>query len=99
MKGQKSITVNGKQVTLKFDWGAVEDFCEEMDISFSDFQNVIQRPKALRLLVYHMSVSGGSDITKEELRGLGLDQISLIGDLISEAMSESGNPKAPKRGK
>lgn len=93
MKGQRSITVNGKEVNLVFDWGAVEDFCEDEGVSLGEFETVVQSPKKMRTLIYHMAQSGGSKVKKDDLRKMSFSSMATVSELIAEAMSE-GNEKA-----
>jgi hypothetical protein len=95
MIGTRSITVEGKKVELRFDWGAVEDFCEAEDVSFQEFDKAVGSPKKLRALIYHMAQSAGSDVTFEDLRKMSFSQMGIVSELISEAMSD--DKKKPKK--
>lgn len=95
MIGERQITVGDKKVKLRFDWGAVEDFCEAEGVSFSDFDKAVQSPKKLRLLIYHMALSAGEKIESDDLRGMAFSQMSVVSELIGEAMGE-GKGKAGK---
>ena len=98
MIGERSITVSGKKVKIRFDWGAVEDFCEAEDVSFQGFDKALGSPKKMRSLIYHMAKSAGSDIEANDLRSMGFSQMSIVSELIAEAMGESeGKVKKPKK--
>lgn len=97
MKGSRKIEVDGKDVTLRFDWGAVEDFCEDTGISFSDFETAINSPKSMRILIYHMAKAGGSEIEKDELRKMSFGSMNTVSELISEAMTEGNGKAKPKK--
>lgn len=88
MIGERKIQLNGAEVSLRFDWGAVEDFCEAEGVTFSDFDKAVQSPKKLRLLIYHMACSAGEKIKKDDLRGMAFSQMSVVSQLIEEAMGE-----------
>ena len=98
MIGERKITVDGKDVSLRFDWGAVEDFCEAEDVSFQSFDKALGSPKKMRSLIYHMAKSAGSDIKEDDLRLMSFSQMNIVSDLISEAMGESeGKAVKPKK--
>ena len=96
MIGERTIKVGDKKVKLRFDWGAVEDFCETEEVSFQDFDKALGSPKKMRSLIYHMAKSAGSDIESDDLRSMGFSQMSIVSDLIAEAMSE-GKVAKPKK--
>ena len=95
MIAERKINVGDREVKLRFDWGAVEDFCEANDVGFSDFDKAVQSPKKLRSLIYYMAVSAGETLEADELRGMAFNQMSVVSELIEEAMSE-GKGKAGK---
>ena len=97
MKGTKTVQVDGKEITLRFDLGAIEDFCEDLDIGFSEWEKeVFDKPKSLRKFIYYMAKSGGSDIEADELRKMTVTELSDIAEIIGE--SAVGKAKA-KQGK
>ena len=98
MIGERSIKVSGKDVKLRFDWGAVEDFCEAEDVSFQGFDKALGSPKKMRSLIYHMAKSAGSEIKEDDLRAMSFSQMNVVSELISEAMGESeGKAVKPKK--
>ena len=99
MIGERKITVDGKDVKLRFDWGAVEDFCEAEDVSFQSFDKALGSPKKMRSLIYHMAKSAGSDIKEDDLRKMSFSQMSVVSELISEAMGDDITKKKPKKKK
>jgi len=86
MKGQREIQLNGDTLTIKFTFGAVEDFCEELGITFSDWQEeVFNSPKNMRMFIYHMA-KDDADIEPEDLRELDFfDTMGKVSSFISEA--------------
>ena len=98
MIGERTIEIGDKKVNLRFDWGAVEDFCEAEDVSFQQFDKALGSPKKMRSLIYHMAKSAESDIEADELRSMGFDQMTVVSELISEAMGDSvGKVAKPKK--
>ena len=95
MKGERTITAGSKKIKLCFDWGAVEDFCEAEGIGFADFDKAMQSPKKLRSLIYYMALSAGEKIEADELRKMAFSQMSVVSELIEEAMG-GGKGKAGK---
>ena len=89
MIGERTIKVGEKKVNIRFDWGAVEDFCEAEDVSFQQFDKALGSPKKMRALIYHMAKSAGSDIEADDLRSMGFSQMNIVSELIAEAMGES----------
>lgn len=68
MKGQKTITVDGEKIKLKFTVGALEDFQEYIDSLDEDLDvdSAMGKMKYARVLLQIMSLYGEGDI-KEEL--------------------------------
>ena len=97
MKGKREITIGDKKIPVVFDWGAVEDFCEEQGVSFADFEKAINKPKQMRSLIWHMARSAGSDVAFDELRRMSFNQMTVVTDLINEAMPEGKGQAKPKR--
>lgn len=95
MKGERRLKVGEKSIKLCFDWGAVEDFCEAEGLGFADFDKAMQSPKKLRSLIYHMALSAGEQIEADELRKMAFSQMTVVSQLIEEAMGE-GKGKAGK---
>jgi hypothetical protein len=96
VKGTRSITIGGKEIPLVFDWGCVEDFCEDEGVTFGEFESAIQSPKKMRSLIYHMARSGGSKIKKDDLRKMRVSDMSIVSELISESMTP-GNERAGEK--
>lgn len=92
MKGHRTIKVNGKDIPLVFNWGAVEDFCEEEGITVADFEQVVRSPKKMRSLIYHMAREAGAKIKKDDLRAMPFSALAVVTGLIKEAMA--GNEQA-----
>lgn len=81
---QTKLDLNGKEVPIRFDLGAIEDFCEEMEVDFTEFTSkALNSPKAIRTLIFHMAKAAGSDVKKDELRRLDFDQLSKVTEFIS----------------
>lgn len=96
MKGQKQVTVAGKELKLVFNWAAVEDFCEEHDLTFSQFDKEVMKPKKLRSLIYHMAKEGGSDVKFDDLRKMSFDDVQSVMSLIEESSVEGEGGKGKK---
>ena len=93
MKGEKTIDLNGDEIKIRFDFGAVEDFCEELDIDFSGWQEeALNKPKNIRLLTYYMAKDHNKGLKPEDLRRMQFGEIQTIMALISE--STAGLTKA-----
>lgn len=98
MIGERSIKVSGKDIKLRFDWGAVEDFCEAEDVSLQEFDKALGSPKKMRSLIYYMAKSAGSDIKADDLRAMSFSQMNIVSELISEAMNDNtGKAVKPKK--
>lgn len=81
---QTKLNLNGKELSLRFDLGAIEDFCEDMDVDFSEFNTkALQSPKGIRYLIYHMAIAGGSEVTLEELKRLEFSELNKFTEFIS----------------
>lgn len=87
MKGQRTLDLNGKELTISFTFGAVEDFCEELDITFGDWQQeVFESPKNMRLFIYYMAKENHKDLEADELRDLDFfDAMGTVSGFIKEA--------------
>ena len=98
MKGEKTIDLNGDEIKIRFDFGAVEDFCEELDIDFSGWQEeALNKPKNIRLLTYYMAKDHNKGLKPEDLRRIQFGEIQTVMALISE--STAGLKKAAGNGK
>ena len=98
MKGEKKIDLNGDEIKIRFDFGAIEDFCEELDIDFSGWQEeALNKPKNIRLLTYYMAKDHNKGLKPEDLRRMQFGEIQTIMALISE--STAGLKKAAGNGK
>lgn len=100
MKGTKTIALGDKEVKLRFDFGAVEDFCEELDIDFSGWQKeALQKPKNIRMLAYFMA-KDHNEVEADEFRRMLFSDISEIMDLITDSTAgleeQAGNAKKGK---
>ena len=81
---QLKINLGEKELLLRFDLGAIEDFCDEMGFDFTDFASkAMSSPKAIRLLIYHMAVAGGSDVKPEDLKRLSFEEIGKFTEFMS----------------
>lgn len=101
MKGEKTITLEGDEIKMRFDFGAVEDFCDEMDIDFSGWQKeAFNDPKSIRMLAYHMAKDHNDDLKAEDLRRLQMSELSKIMNLVTESTDgleeQAGNAKKGK---
>lgn len=101
MKGEKTLTLEGKELKIRFDFGAVEDFCDELDIDFSGWQaEALQHPKNIRMLAYHMAKDHNKDLKAKDLRRMQMSEISKIVGLITESTDgleeQAGNAKKGK---
>lgn len=97
MKGESKLIIDGTEITLRFDLGAIEDFCEETGANFAEWETkVFQSPKTIRLLIYHMARAGGSDIEPELLRRMTIEQITQATELLNQAAAGNGKAKAGK---
>lgn len=97
MIGERTIKVGDKDVKLRFNWGAVEDFCEAEDVSFQQFDKALGSPKKMRALIFHMAKSAGSDIEFDDLRSMAFSQMNIVSELIAEAMGEGGKAGKAKK--
>ena len=97
MKGKREITIGDKMVPVVFDWGAVEDFCEDNDVSFAEFEKAINKPKQMRSLIYHMARSAGSDVAFDDLRKMSFSQMAIVSELIQEALPEGEGKAKPRK--
>lgn len=100
MKGQRKLNLNGKDLLIRFSFGAVEDFCEELDIKFSQWeQEVFDSPKNLRIFIYHSAKENLKDLKPEQLRNLDFfEAMGKVASLIHEATDNIDEPSgnAPK---
>lgn len=94
MKGEQTITLEGKKIKLRFDFGAVEDFCEELGIDFSSWQEeVFKSPKNIRLLAYFMA-KDHNEVEAEDFRRMMFGDIKTVTNLITsstDGLAELGN--------
>lgn len=98
MKGQKKVEVAGKELTLVFNWAAVEDFCDEHDLTFTQFDKEVMKPKKLRSLIYYMAKEGGSDVELDDLRQMSFNDVQSVMSLIEESSAgEDVTEKKPKK--
>lgn len=99
-KGKRTISVGDKKLELRFSFGAVEDFCEQLDITFSDWQDeVFQSPKNMRILLFHLAKENAEGLKADDLRDLDFfEAIQTVTELIEES-SQGVKKKAGKRGK
>lgn len=90
MKGQRTIPFGDDTLTLRFTFGAVEDFCEQMDINFSEWEKeVFTHPKNMRLFIYHMAKADADDLSPEDLRELDFFQaMGKVNSFVNEAAQE-----------
>lgn len=88
MIGERTIKIGERKVSLRFDWAAVEDFCEAEGVNFSEMTVAMQSPKKMRMLIHNMAKSAGEDIEADELRGMSFTELSIVTELIAEAMGE-----------
>ena len=95
MKGQTKITLNGKDVVLKFTLGVLEDFqdyCEEKDL---DSESALSKMKHLRQFLHLMS---GGKVPVEDFRELEFSEIEKFTALVGKATGELGNVKGAAKG-
>lgn len=85
MKGETTIELGGEEIKLRFDFGAVEDFCEEMGIDFSDWQEeVFKSPKNIRLLAFFMA-KDHNEVESDDFRRMMFSDIKAITGLITSS--------------
>jgi formylmethanofuran dehydrogenase subunit D len=100
MKGEKTISIEGDDIKIRFDFGAVVDFCKEEDIKFSDWESKLDDPEKIMSLAYHMA-KDHNDVDKKDFRRLGFNEMPKIMALINESTDgieeQAGNGKKGKK--
>ena len=90
MKGQTKITLNGKDIDLKFTLGVLEDFqdyCEENEL---DSDTALSKMKHLRQFLHLMT---GGKVPAEEFKELEFSEMEKFTALVGQATGELGNVK------
>lgn len=101
MKGERTLSLNGEDLVIRFSFGAVEDFCEELDVDFGDWQEeVFNKPKNMRIFIYHAAKDQHDGIKKEDIRDLDFfEAMGKVTGLINEsskALQQTGNSQKGK---
>jgi hypothetical protein len=95
MKGQTKISLNGKDIELKFTLGVLEDFqdyCEEHEL---DSDVALGKMKHLRQFLHLMT---GGRVDAEAFKDLEFSEIEKFNAIVSQATGELGNaPKGAKK--
>lgn len=95
MKGHTKIQLNGKDIELKFNLGAIEDFqdyCEEKKIDPAIAES---KMKHLRHLLHFMT---GGKVSADEFRDLDISEVDKFKALVQKASGELGNASKAAKG-
>ena len=93
--------INGKDVTLCLDLGAMKQFKELTGKNFLNIGKEEMDPDMLSAMIYSFAVRGGSDITMEDVDKMTMDQIMEMQGEIEKLTGDkkSGNPPKVSRQK
>lgn len=100
MKGHKSITLNDKEIKLKFTLGVLEDVQEYLkgEGVKGGIDEALSEMKYLRVLISKMAEYAGNKVNPEEFKDLEFSEMNKAVSLINE--STEGLPKGKgKQGK
>ena len=88
--------VNGKDVTLRLDLGAMKHFKELTGRNFFAIGKDEMDPEILGAMVYCFAVRGGSDITMDDVDRMEISELTEIEKEMEKLTGEkkSKNPKA-----
>lgn len=111
MKGQKTITVDGEKIKLKFTVGALEDFQEYIDSLDEDLDvdSAMGKMKYARVLLQIMSLYGEGEIEELDLDKVAkdsirfkmagvsdlMDGVSLVHEAVGDLPESVGNGQIP----
>lgn len=95
MKGQKKVHIAGKEVSLRFDLNALEQFTEATQTGLADIDGALDKPKNIKMFIQCLAESGGSKISLDEIGSLDFTQLAEIFALVKES---AGNLTAPEKG-
>lgn len=100
MKGQKKITVDGKEYEIKFTLGVYEDLQEYLDEQGIEdgIQEALSQMKHLRFFISKMVEYAGGDIDAEELKKMEISEVKNAVSILTEATEDipQGKGKAGK---
>ena len=103
MKGQTKVTLNGKEITLKFTLGVVEDlqdWAKKNNVKNPDSDMKGQRVMFALMELYATDDWMEGDILEKaekeclKYKALGVDQITSMMEMIEEASDKMGKDKA-----
>ena len=66
--------LNCRQMDVKLTLGAIEDYCDELNIKKGWEASISESPKNIRLFIYHLVKH--NDVTKEELKDLAFSELN-----------------------
>lgn len=80
----KKVNIGDKEVTLSLDLNAITSFCEKYNIDFTEWESALNHPGKIRHFLYCMAISGGTEVTEEEIGKMGLEEMTEVLDGIGE---------------
>ena len=83
------VTVNGKETTLKMDFGAIRIFNRESGTNFMELGEIdFQDADNLAYIFYATAKRGNPEITLDDIDSLSFDEIQKFSEAIGELMEE-----------
>ena len=83
------VTVNGKETTLRMDFGAIRIFNRESGTNFMELANVdFQDADNLAYIFYATAKRGNPEITMDDIDSLSIDEIQSFSEAIGELLQE-----------
>lgn len=95
-KGEKKVEIAGKEIKLRFDLNALDSFCETNDVGLDELDSALNKPSKIKSFIQCLAISGGSEISLDEIGSLALDELHNVFEIVKES---TGNLKAPKGAK
>jgi hypothetical protein len=68
------IELNGRQLDVRLTLGAIEDYCDELNIKKGWEASISESPKNIRLFIYHLVKH--NEVTKDELKDLAFSELN-----------------------
>ena len=101
MKGEKTITVNGKEYPLRFTAGALREFQDHLEEVGYDapIDQALSKMKYLFVLLSKMTKYGGNEIDPKEFDWMDMSEINSAMEMMGESTKDLPDSGKVQKGK
>ena len=90
MKGEKKISVNGKEYKVRFTLGAMEELQDYLEEDGFDggTDEALQKMKYLRVFLSKMTKFAGNEVEAEEFKNMDFSEVQSALEIVNESTKD-----------